>query len=413
MDSIDPRPLGPRGWTALLFLGFASGLPLILTDSTLKVWIQDAGVPIQTIGFFSLVQLPYNLKFLWAPLLDRFVPPLLGRRRGWLILTQMGLVLALGALAFADPKGGLSLMAALAFGVAFLSASQDIASDAWRTEILPKADQGTGITTHIAAYRVAILAASAGALLLADLAGWRATYLAMAGCMILGPLGALLAREPEGAALPRTLKEAVVEPFRNFLGREGAGLALLFIVLYKLGDQLANSLAPNFLRNLGFTKTAIGSITKGVGLPALLVGGYLGGWLMRRWSLRKALFIFGIFQVAAILVLLIPAAVGPRIPALVVAIGFENLGFGMGVAAYMTLIMRLCDLRFTGTQFSLLTSLAALPRTLMAAPAGFAAAFYGWPGYFVLCALAALPGLLMLALYERWGPHEEEARAPR
>ncbi len=407
MKSPEPRPLGPRGWTSLLLLGFASGLPLILTDSTLKVWIQDAGVPIQTIGFFSLVQLPYNLKFLWAPLLDRYIPPFLGRRRGWLILTQLWLVVSLGTMAFADPRGSLSLLAALAFGVAFMSASQDIASDAWRTESLPKAEQGIGITTHIAAYRVAILVASAGALGLADLAGWRVTYLVMAGCMMLGPLGALLAREPEAAALPRTLRAAVVEPFRNFLDRDGAGLALLFIVLYKLGDQLATSLTPNFLRSIGFTKTVIGSVMKGVGLPALIVGGYLGGWLMRRWSLRKALFVFGIVQLASILALLIPAAVGPRIPALVVAIGLENLGFGMGVAAYMTLIMRMCDLRFTGTQFSLLTSLAALPRTLIAAPAGFAATFYGWPGYFLFCAAAALPGLLMLALYDRWGPREE------
>ena len=411
MESPHPRVFGPRDWTSLLLLGFASGLPLVLTDSTLKLWIQDAGVSIQAIGFFSLVQLPYNLKFLWSPLLDRYVPPFLGRRRGWLILTQLLLVVALGALAFGDPRGNLSLLAGLAFGVAFLSASQDIASDAWRTEILPKADQGTGITTHIAAYRVAILAASAGALTLADLAGWRATYLVMAGCMMLGPIGTLLAREPEALDRPRTLKAAVLEPFRNFLGREGAGLALLFIVLYKLGDQLATSLAPNFLRSMGFSKTAIGTATKGVGLPALLLGGYLGGWLMRRWSLRKSLFVFGVVQIVAILALLIPAAVGPRIPALVVAIGLENLGFGMGVAAYITLIMRLCDLRFTGTQFSLLTSLAALPRTLLAAPAGYAAVSYGWPGYFLLCAVAALPGLLLLALYEQWGPREGESEA--
>lgn len=409
MESRPTTLLGFRGWTALLLLGFASGLPLVLTDSTLKVWIQDAGIPLQTIGFFSLVQLPYNLKFLWAPLLDRFTPPILGRRRGWLLITQLLLAVALVALASGDPKGSLSLVAALAFGVAFLSASQDIASDAWRTEILPKADQGTGTTTHIAAYRVAILVASAGALSLADLAGWRATYLVMAAFMALGPIGTLLAKEPEAAPAPRTLKAAVLEPFRNFLGRKGALLALLFIVLYKLGDQLATSLAPNFLRSIGFTKTAIGSITKGVGLPALILGGYLGGWMMRRWSLRKALLVFGLVQIAAVLVLLIPAVVGPRIPALMLTIGLENLGFGMGVAAYMTLIMRLCDLRFTGTQFSLLTSLAALPRTLVAAPAGFAAEAYGWIGYFLLCAASALPGLLLLGLYERWGPPEESA----
>jgi len=391
-----------------VLLGFGSGLPLILTDSTLKLWIQDAGIPIRAIGFFSLVQIPYNLKFLWAPFLDRYVPPLLGRRRGWMALTQILLVVGLAALAFGDPQGGLRLLAALAFGVAFLSATQDIASDAWRTEILPKADQGTGITTHIAAYRVAILVAGAGAQVLADHAGWRITYLVMAGFALLGPIGTVLAREPECLSAPRTLRAAVVEPFRNFLGRNGAALALLFIVLYKLGDQLANSLTPNFLRSIGFTKTAIGLATKGVGLPALIIGGYFGGWLMRRWNLRKSLFVFGLLQIAAILALLIPAAVGPRISALVLAIGLENLGFGMGVAAYMTLIMRLCDLRFTGTQFSLLTSLAALPRTLVAAPAGFAAEFYGWPGFFLFCAAAALPGLLLLANYDRWGPLEEE-----
>ena len=408
MDSGSPaRPLLPRTFAALCPLGFASGLPLVLTDSTLKLWIQDAGVPLETIGFFSLVQLPYNLKFLWAPFLDRYVPPLLGRRRGWLVLTQLLLAGALAVLAFGDPAGRLVLVAGLAFGVAFLSASQDIATDAWRTEILPKPLQASGTTTHIAAYRVAILVASAGALGLADRAGWRVTYLAMAVFMPLGPLGTLLAREPEVAGAPRRLREAVVAPFRNFLGRPGALWALLFIAVYKLGDQLATSLAPNFLREIGFSKTAIGGAMKGIGLPALIVGGYAGAWFMRRWSLRRSLLAFGLVQVAAVLVLLVPAATGPRLWALAAAVGLENLGFGMGVAAYMTLIMRLCDLRFTATQFSLLTSLAALPRTLLAAPAGYAAKAYGWTGYFLICAAAALPGLLLLLEYRAWGPSED------
>jgi len=388
-------------------LGFASGLPLILTDSTLKLWIQDAKVPLQTIGFFSLVQLPYNLKFLWAPLLDHFELPFLGRRRGWLLVTQVLLVVALAAMAFGDPVGRLSLLAAFALGVAFLSASQDIASDAWRTEILPRSQQASGTTTSIAAYRVAILLASAGALALADHFGWRATYLLMAAAMTLGIVGTLLAAEPEVGNPHRTLGAAVVEPFRNFLLRPHALWALLFIVLYKLGDQLATSLAPVFLREVGFSKTLIGTVMKGVGLPALVAGGYLGAFFMRRWSLRKALLVFGLVQILSVLVLLVPAVMGPKVGALIASIALENLGFGMGVAAYMTLIMRLCDLRFTATQFSLLTSLAALPRTLLAAPAGMAAISYGWRGYFIFCAIAALPGLLLLAEYDRWGVPEE------
>jgi len=391
----------------LICLGFASGLPLILTDSTLKLWIQDAKVPLQTIGFFALVQLPYNLKFLWAPLLDRYALPFLGRRRGWLLVTQILIAGALAAMAFGDPVGRLSLLAALACGVAFLSASQDIVSDAWRTETLPRSQQATGTTTHIAAYRVAILMASAVALTLADHFGWRVTYLVMACSMLPGILGTLLAKEPNDAGAPRNLRDAVVEPFRNFLSRPGALWALLFIVLYKVGDQLASSLTPNFLRQVGFSKTLLGTVMKGVGLPALIIGGYLGALLMKRWPLRKALFVFGLVQIAAILVLLVPLATGPRVGALIASIGLENLGFGMGVSAYMTLIMRLCDLRFTATQFSLLTSVAALPRTFLAAPMGIAAKHMGWKGYFILCAFTALPALLMLSRYDRWGVSEE------
>jgi len=390
-------------------LGFASGLPLILTDSTLKLWIQDAKVPLEAIGFMSLVQLPYNLKFLWAPFLDRYIPPFLGRRRGWLAITQAALVLALAAMAFGDPAGHLSLLAALALGVAFLSASQDIATDAWRTEILPRDQQASGTTTSIAGYRVGILVASAGALAVADRLGWRATYFCMAGAMLPGLVATFLAPEPQIEIIPRTLAQAVIDPFRNFLTRKGALWALLFIVLYKIGDQLATSLSPVFLRQLGYTKTLIGSVMKGVGLPSLIIGGYLGAYLMRRWTLRRSLLVFGFVQMAAILVLLIPLFTGPGLPALMLAIGLENIGFGMGVAAYMTLIMRLCDLRFTATQFSLLTSLAAVPRTLLAAPAGIVAQHVGWMSYFTICALVAIPGLLLLLYYDRWGVPEQTA----
>lgn len=408
MSPTSPRALAPSLWISLTLLGFASGLPLALTDSTLKAWLKESGLDLQTIGFFALVGLPYSVKFLWAPFLDRYALPFLGRRRGWILLTQLLIGGALALMAFGDPRFHTGLMAALALGVAFLSASQDIGADAWRTESLPKAHQGTGVAVWIGAYRVALLAAGAGALILAQTHGWRMTYLVMAGLTGLGALGTLVAPEPDARRTPRTLREAVLEPFRDFISRPGAVKVLLFIVLYKLGDQLASSLTVPFLLDRGFTKVLIGTLTKGVGLPALILGGLLGGWLMRTWPLRRALFLFGMLQVLAVLSLLLPALLPPNAALLGLTIALENLGFGMGTSAYVALIMRVCNPAYTGTQFSLLTSLAALPRTLVAAGVGDTAAHYGWPGFFVFCAAAALPGLLLLLDYPRWGPEEPQ-----
>lgn len=397
----------PRAWSALALLGFGSGLPLILTDSTLKAWLKDAHVDLATIGFFALVQLPYNLKFLWAPLLDRFELPFLGRRRGWLFVTQAVLAVLLAGMAFRDPSGHLSLVAGLALGIAFVSASQDTVTDAWRTEFLPPHQQAMGTAVHVTAYRIGILAAGALALVLADRVGWRVAYLAMAGLMLLGLVGTLLAEEPGDVNAPRSLAEAVVEPFRAFLTRRGAWAALAFIILYKVGDQLASSLTVPYFMETGYSKSAIGLMTKGVGLAALISGGFISGWWMEKWPLKRGLLVCGVFQIASTLSLLLPAFLGPKLSVLGVALALENLGYGMGVTVYMTLIMRLCDRSYTATQFALLTSLAALSRSLLASPAGEVAKHTGWPIFFLICAVIALPGLLMLTRYERWGVPED------
>jgi PAT family beta-lactamase induction signal transducer AmpG len=401
------RTFGPVAWVALALLGFSSGLPLALTDSTLKAWLRESGIDLKTISFFALVGLPYNLKFVWAPFLDRYSLPFLGRRRGWMLATQLLLAAALFFMSGSDPNGGLAWIGALALGISFLSASQDIVADAWRTEKLPKEHQGTGVAVWIGAYRVALLAAGAGALIIAQHLGWGAAYRLMALLAFVGAVGTFLAGEPESIRPPRTLREAVVEPWKDFLTRRGALYALAFIVLYKLGDNLATSLTTPFLLDTGYQKDVIGAITKGVGLPALIVGGLAGGFLMKNWPLRRSLFVFGIVQIFAVLSLLLPALLESDKTLLAIVIAMENLGFGMGTSASVALIMRLCNTAYTGTQFSLLTSVAALPRTLVASLVGDAAIYYGWAGYFTMCACAALPGLLLLGMWDRWGPKEE------
>lgn len=397
----------PRAWSALSLLGFASGLPLLLTDSTLKSWLKLTGVDITVIGFFALVQLPYALKFLWAPLLDRFVPPFLGRRRGWLALTQGLLAAILVAMAFGDPHGHLRLLAALALGLAFVSASQDTVTDAWRAEILPADRQAMGTAVHVSAYRIAMIVASTGAALVAAWWGWRLTYLLMAGFMLLGLVGTWLAEEPRLDHAPRSLQEAVVEPFRVFLLRRGAWAALAFLVLYKIGDQLATSLTWPYFLDRGFSLAAVGLLSKGVGIPALMAGGFLSGWWMAKWPLRRGLLVCGLFQVASTLSLLLPLHLGPKLWVLGLSIGLENLGYGMGVTVFMTFMMRLCDRHYTATQFALFTSLTAVSRALLASPAGLVVKAEGWAFFFGgVCALSAIPGLLMLIWWDRWGTPE-------
>ena len=400
----------PRAWSALFLLGFASGLPLLLTDSTLKAWLKLSGVDITVIGFFALVQLPYALKFLWAPFLDRYVPPFLGRRRGWLAMAQAILAAILAAMAFGDPHGHLRFLAALSLGLAFASASQDTVADAWRAEYLPKPMQAMGTATHVSAYRIAMVVASTGAALIAARLGWRSAYLAMAALMGLGLAGTLLADEPDLDHPPRTLAEAVVEPFAVFLKRRGAWAALAFLVLYKIGDQLATSLTWPYFLDRGFSLSAVALVSKGVGIPALIAGGFLSGWWMSKWLLRKGLLVCGLFQIASTLSLLLPLHLGAKLPVLGLSIALENIGYGMGVTVFMTFMMRLCDRHYTATQFALFTSLTALSRTVLAAPAGLVVKHEGWGFFFgVVCALSAIPGLVMLLWWDHWGVPEEEA----
>jgi len=387
----------------VLLLGFSSGIPLALTGSTLQAWMASEKVDLTVIGIFSLVGLPYAMKYLWAPVMDRFVPPFLGRRRGWMLVTQVALFLAVAAMAFSEPKVSPGILALLSLLVAFFSASQDIVVDAWRTEVLDPGELGPGAGVHILGYRVAMLTSGAIALILADRMPWRVVYLLMAGSLAVGIVASLLAPEPEVPGKPpRTLKEAVVDPFLEFFGRPEAIGVLLFIVFYKLDVVMASALTTPFLLELGFTKTDIGAVTKGLGMVSTIVGTLAGGAVVARSGMKASLWLFGVLQSLSTLAFFALARLGHHYPMMVAAIGIENLCSGMGTAAYAAFLMSLCDKRFTATQYALLTSLMAVTRVVAGAPTGFLAKAYGWETYFLVSALAAIPGLLLLLRYDRW-----------
>ena len=399
-----------RRLLVLILLGFASGLPLYLTGSTLKAWMTDEGLSLGTIGLFSFVTLPYSLKVLWAPFLDRYALPGLGRRRGWMLATQGLMALALLLLARTQPHLDLSRVAILALALAVASATFDIAVDAWRAEALEQKFLGLGNSIHITAYRVAMLVSGGLALILADKMGWRATYLCMAVLALLGMAGTWLATNTDAVAkAPRTLQEAIAGPLRDLLQRKGIGFLLTFAVFYKLGDWLAESMTvPFLLRGMGFTKTEIGTVQKTTAMVAIILGGLIGGWMLTRMSLRKALWICGFVQAGSILGFWAISLLGRHLPLLVAANALENLAYGMGGSAFAALLMGSCNRSYTGTQYALFSALMALPRTLFAGFTGFAAARVGWTLYFPLCATAAIPGLLLLLLYDQWGLPEEK-----
>lgn len=394
-----------RHLLVLILLGFASGLPLFLTGSTLKAWMTDEKLSLATIGLFSYVTLPYTLKIFWAPLLDRYALPFFGRRRGWMLLMQAGMAVALWQLARRDPHLGLWPVAGLALAVAFTSATFDIAVDAWRAEALDQVHLGLGNSIHITGYRVAMLISGGLALILAQATDWRLTYLMMACLTLLGMLATLLAPNTDARAkAPRTLGEAVVEPLRDLLRRPGIGLLLSFTVFYKLGDWLAESMTMPFLmRGMGFSKMQIGTVQKTTAMVAILLGGLIGGWMLMRMSLRRALWICGFVQAGSILGFWAISLLGRHLPLLVAANSLENLAYGMGGSAFAALLMGSCNLKYTGTQYALFSALMALPRTFFAGFTGFLAERVGWILYFPICALAAIPGLLLLLLWDRWG----------
>ena len=384
----------------LLALGFASGLPLALTGGTLQAWATIEQVSLQEIGFLTLVGTAYTLKFLWAPLVDRYAPPWLGRRRGWMVLMQVLLALGMLAMGCLSPGQSLLPLALLAVFVAFCSATQDIAFDAYRSDVLRKDERGAGAALSVLGYRLAMLVSGGLALILADQwLGWGSTYLLMGALMLVMALASFWAPEPEvPAQTPRSLRQAVLEPFREFFGRPEAITVLVLIVLYKLGDAFAGALSTTFLiRAAGYTATEVGTVNKLLGLASTIVGALAGGALMARLGLYRSLMLFGVLQAVSNLGFWV-ISVGPHsVWLMAVGVGIENLCGGMGTAAFVALLMGLCNQQFSATQFALLSALSAVGRTYLAGPLTpplVQAA--GWPTFFLLTVLIALPGLWLL-----------------
>ena len=394
----------------MLPLGFASGLPLALTSGTLQAWLTVVGLDLKTIGIFTLVGLPYTLKFLWAPLMDRLVPPWLGRRRGWMLVMQLCVALGLAAMAVTGPSQRPEILGVLALVVAFLSASLDIVFDAYRTDLLLRPERGFGAAVWVNGYRCALLVASAGALLLADRIGWQNTYLLLAALMAAGIVTILLSPEPsEPSAIPVSLADAVGGPLKEFFARPGVVGLLALIVLYKFGDAVAASLQTAFLiGGMGFSVSEVGYV-KGLGLGATLIGALVGGVAMAKLGMVRSLLLFGLLQAVSNLGFMWLAWMGKSYAALTTSILVENVTGGMGTAAFVALIMSLCDHRYTATQFALLSSLEALGRVFSGRPSAELVEMVGWAQFFFWSFLVALPGIwLVWAL--RAQLHQEAGR---
>jgi PAT family beta-lactamase induction signal transducer AmpG len=378
-------------------MGFSCGVPLLLTSSVLQAWMTEQGVNLSTIGLFSLVGLPYTLKFLWAPVFDRFTLPLFGRRRGWLLVMQLVLILALVCLGLTDPSQTPWVVALAAFVVTFFSASQDIVVDAYRREDLSDNELGLGSSFYVNGYRVGMLLAGSGGLILADHLCFAHVYLLMAASLLIGAATTLLCREPPLVkGTPHNFREAVLEPFVDYFTRERALLLLLFILLYKIGDQMASTLTTPFYLSLGFSKTQIGAVAKLFGFWSTMIGGLVGGVVLLRIGIIRSLWIFGILQAVSILSFSLLALTGNSLTGLATAITLEQLTSGMGTSAYVAYMASLTNKKFTATQYALLSSCMGIPRVIIAAPAGWLAESLGWPLFFLGCTLVAIPGLLLL-----------------
>ena len=389
--------LGNRRIAIMLPLGFASGLPLALTSGTLQAWLTVAGLDLKTIGIFTLVGLPYTLKFLWAPLMDRLVPPWLGRRRGWMLVTQMSVALGLAAMAMTGPGQRPEILGILALVVAFLSASLDIVFDAYRTDVLLRPERGFGVAVWVNGYRCALLIASAGALLLADYIGWQNTYLLLAALMAAGVVTILVSPEPsEPSETPASLAEAIGGPLKEFFTRPGVVGLLALIVLYKVGDAVAASLQTAFLiGGMGFSVSEVGYV-KGLGIGATLIGALAGGVAMAKLGMVRSLLLFGLLQAVSNLGFMWLAWMGKSYMALTTSILVENMTGGMGTVAFVALIMSLCDHRYTATQFALLSSLEALGRVFSGRPSAELVEMVGWAQFFFWSFLVALPGIWLV-----------------
>lgn len=390
-----------------LLMGFSCGLPLLLTITVLQAWMKEEGVDLTVIGLMALVGLPYTLKFLWAPFLDRYTLPFLGRRRGWLLIAQLFLFFSIIGLGLTDPGGHPWMVAFAALLVTFFSASQDIVVDAYRREDLPDEELGLGSSFYINGYRVGMLLASGGGLILADHVSFFTVYLIMAACMLPGVLTTFFAPEPEIAAgTPESLKEAVLYPLIDYFSRKGALWILVFILFYKMGDTMASAMTTPFYLDIGFSKTEIGAVVKLFGFWATIIGSLIGGVLMLRQGIYRSLWIFGFLQAISTAGFAILARIGHSISALSAVIAFENLSSGMGTAAYVAFMASITNKKFTATQYALLSSLMGVPRVLVSAPTGFFAKSLGWESFFIFCTLIAIPGMLLLLKFASWDSND-------
>ncbi|MFH1155798.1 MAG: AmpG family muropeptide MFS transporter [Pseudomonadota bacterium] len=392
-----------RKMVVAFVMGFNSGLPLLLTLSVLQAWMKKEGVDLTVIGAFSLVGLPYTVKFLWAPLFDRFTFPGSGRRKGWIILCQVLLMAAIALLGLTDPGQAPWMVAGAAFVVTFFSASQDIVIDAFRREDMLDEELGLGSSLYIYGYRVGMLLASGGGLILADHIPFSMVYLIMAACLIPGIAVSVLTPEPpEAPGKPATLVQAVVEPMKEYFSRDGALWILAFILLYKIGDTMASAMTTPFYLDIGFSNTEIGTVVKLFGFWATLGGTFTGGILMLKMGINRSLWIFGVLQAVSTAGFAWLAVVGHSIAGLSGVVVFENITSGMGTAAYAAFMASMTDKRFTATQYALLTSLMGIPRVMASAPTGFFAKNLGWEWFFLACTAAALPGMLLLVKCAPW-----------
>lgn len=389
-----------------VFTGFTSGLPLYILIQLVPAWLRTEGVGLAEIGFFTLIGLPYTWKFLWSPVMDRYTLPFLGRRRGWMLVTQLALMASIAAIGFLQPEFSIVLIAYLAAAIAFFSASQDIVLDAYRRELLADNELGLGNAIHVQAYRLAGLVPGSLALILADMMPWHSVFIVVAAFMLIGIVMVLCIDEPErDPQAPRTIKEAVIEPFREFLGRQGFGAAmfvLAFLFFYKLGDNMATALQTPFFIDVGFTLTQIGVVAKFASLIAVIVGGLVGGLIMIVLTINRALWLFGVVQIVSILGFAALAIVGPNLWMLGFAVAFEYLGVGLGTAALTAFIAKSTNKAFAATQFALFTALASTPRTLAGATTGVIVEHVGWPNFFLICVALAVPGMLLLLKVAPW-----------
>jgi PAT family beta-lactamase induction signal transducer AmpG len=402
------KAIWSRRMLVALIMGFASGLPLLLTKGVLQAWMKKEGIDLSLIGLTSLLAVPYSIKFLWAPFLDRYTLSFLGRRRGWLLVAQTALILSIAGMGLSNPKDSPMMLVAAALMVTFFSASQDIVVDAYRREDLADEELGLGSALYVLGYRIGMLLSSGGGLIMADYMSFNMVYLIIAACMLPSIITTLLTPEPQVAETPKSIREAVIDPLVEYFSRQRAFWMLAFILMYKIGDIMASNITIPFYIDLGFTLTEIGTITKLLGFWAIIAGASIGGVIMLRLGINRSLWVFGFLQAISTAGFAVLAHIGYSIPALAAVIGFENLSAGMGTAAFMAFMASITNKKFTATQYALLTSFMAFGRDVISSPTGFIAKHMGWENFFIACALIAIPGMLLLLKFAPWNSRERQ-----